>query len=101
MLDVTKNSVTLLWNRPKHDGGSKIIGYYIEALKIPEDKWVRYNIISQNLPKEEYTVTGLEEGRKYQFRILAKTAVNISRPSEMSDPVLISSENGKTIHEKV
>lgn len=94
---MTKNTVTLVWTKPKNDGGSKIIGYYVEALKVPEDTWVRCNTSSQNVPREEYTVTGLEEGAKYQFRVIAKTAVNISRPSEITDPILVSAENGKHI----
>lgn len=94
VLDVTKNRVTLVWSKPKNDGGSKIIGYYVEALKIPGDNWVRCNTSSQNVPREEYTVSGLDEGAQYQFRVIAKTAINISRPSEVSDPILVSAENG-------
>lgn len=95
VLDVTKNSVTLVWTKPKNDGGSKIIGYYVEAMRLPGDTWVRCNTSSQNVPREEYTAPGLEEGVKYQFRVIAKTAVNISRPSEITDPILVSAENGK------
>lgn len=94
VLDVTKNTVSLVWSKPKNDGGSKIIGYYVEALKVPGDKWVRCNTSSQNVPREEYSVSGLEEGAQYQFRVIAKTAINLSRPSEVSDPILVSAENG-------
>uniref|UniRef100_A0A668SHV9 Fibronectin type-III domain-containing protein n=1 Tax=Oreochromis aureus TaxID=47969 RepID=A0A668SHV9_OREAU len=94
VLDVTKNSVTLVWTRPKNDGGSKIIGYYVEALRVPGDTWIRCNTSSQNVPKEEYTVTGLERDLQYQFRVIAKTAVNMSSPSEPTDPVLVCAENG-------
>lgn len=95
VLDVTKNSVTLVWTRPKNDGGSKIIGYYVEAMRVPGDSWMRCNTSSQNVPKEEYTVTGLERDLQYQFRVIAKTAVNISKPSEPTDPVLVCAENGE------
>lgn len=93
-LDVTKNSITLMWTKPKSDGGSKIIGYYVEAMRLPGDTWLRCNTSSQNCPREEYKVTGLDENVKYQFRVIAKTAVNLSRPSEISDPILVSAENG-------
>uniref|UniRef100_A0A665T3N5 Fibronectin type-III domain-containing protein n=1 Tax=Echeneis naucrates TaxID=173247 RepID=A0A665T3N5_ECHNA len=95
ILDVTKNSVTLVWTRPKNDGGSKIIGYYVEALQLPGDTWIRCNTSSQNVPREEYTVTSLERDLQYQFRVIAKTAVNISKPSEPTDPVLVCAENGE------
>lgn len=91
---MTKNKVTLVWSKPKNDGGSKIIGYYVEALKLPGDNWMRCNTSSQNVPREEYTVSGLDEGAQYQFRVITKTAINISRPSEVSDPILVSAENG-------
>lgn len=54
------------------------------------------NASSQNVPKEEYTVTGLEEGAQYRFRIIAKTAINISDPSEESDEVTVIAEHGNS-----
>ncbi|KAK5920273.1 hypothetical protein CgunFtcFv8_024100 [Champsocephalus gunnari] len=95
VLDVTKNSVVLVWTRPKNDGGSKIIGYYVEMLRLPGDMWLRCNTSSQNCPREEYTVTGLERDLQYQFRVIAKTTVNVSKTSEPSDPVLVCAENGE------
>lgn len=95
VLDVTRNSVTLVWTRPKNDGGSKIIGYYVEAMHVPGDTWIRCNTSSQNVPREEYTVTGLERDLQYQFRVIAKTAVNMSKPSEPTDPILVCAENGE------
>lgn len=97
VIDVSKSTVSLIWARPKHDGGSKIIGYFVEACKLPGDKWVRCNTTPHQIPQEEYTATGLEENAQYQFRAIAKTAVNISQPSEPSDPVTIQAENGKIL----
>lgn len=56
---------------------------------------MRCNTSSQNVPREEYSVSGLDEGAQYQFRVIAKTAINISRPSDVSDPILVSAENGE------
>lgn len=88
--------MSLVWTRPKHDGGSKIVGYIVEACKLPGEKWVKCNTAASQVPTEEFTVTDLEENEKYQFRVTAKTAINISRPSEPSDPVVIQAENGIT-----
>lgn len=63
-------------------------------MKLPGEKWVRVNASSQNVPKEEYIVTGLEEGAQYKFRIIAKTAINISDPSEESDAITVIAEHG-------
>ncbi len=97
-MDVTKNSVSLVWSRPKHDGGSKLIGYYMEYTKLPEEKWIRCNANCMNIQTESYVVTGLEEGQQYQFRVIAKTAINISLPSELSDPIPVIAENGTASH---
>lgn len=90
-----KHAVSLVWNRPKHDGGSKLIGYYVEFSKIPGDKWERANSNAQNVATEEYTVNGLDEGAQYKFRIIAKTAINVSHPSEESDVITVIAEHGK------
>lgn len=97
VIDVSKSTVSLVWARPKHDGGSKIIGYFVEACKLPGDKWIRCNTSPHQIPQEEFTVTDLEEKAQYQFRAIAKTAVNISQPSEPSDPVTIMAESGKIL----
>lgn len=99
-MDVTKNSVSLVWSRPKHDGGSKLIGYYMEYTKLPEEKWTRCNANCMNIQTESYVVTGLQEGAQYQFRVIAKTAINISLPSELSDPIPVIAENGTAKHRK-
>ena len=38
MIDVTKTSVTLGWEKPEHDGGSRLTAYAIEACKFGTDK---------------------------------------------------------------
>lgn len=93
-MDVTKNSVSLVWSRPKHDGGSKLIGYYMEHTKLPGEKWTRCNANCMDIQTENYVVHGLEEGQQYQFRVIAKTAVNTSVASELSDPIAVIAENG-------
>lgn len=93
-MDVTKSSVSLVWSRPKHDGGSKLIGYYMEYTKLPGEKWTRCNANCMDIQTENYVVQGLEEGQQYQFRVIAKTAVNTSAASELSDPIAVIAENG-------
>lgn len=57
---------------------------------------MRINASAQNVPKEEYIVTGLEEGAQYKFRIIAKTVINISEPSEESDAIAVIAEHGNS-----
>uniref|UniRef100_A0A3Q2DID6 Titin n=1 Tax=Cyprinodon variegatus TaxID=28743 RepID=A0A3Q2DID6_CYPVA len=80
LLDVTKNSVSLVWTRPKNDGGSKIIGYYVEAMR--EMKWNKVN--RKPLTERTLEVTGLTEGVEYDFRVTAVNIAGLGKPSEPS-----------------
>lgn len=62
--------------------------------KLPGEKWTRCNTNCMDIQTESYVVTGLEEGQQYQFRVIAKTAVNVSMASELSDPITVIAENG-------
>lgn len=59
---------------------------------------MRINASSQSVPKEDYIVTGLEEGAQYKFRIIAKTAINVSEPSEESDAITVIAEHGNSYY---
>lgn len=38
----------------------------------------------------ELTISGLEPGWRYQFRVSAENAVGISDPSELSEPITVT-----------
>ena len=42
-IEQTSNSVTLEWNAPSQDGGSKINGYNIEINEFGSDEWFPEN----------------------------------------------------------
>lgn len=80
--------VTIQWDRPKSDGGSPIIGYLVEHRRTGSPHWVRatptllqYNIL---------TLTGLEPGWRYQFRVFAENIVGRSEPSELSEALTVT-----------
>ena len=78
--DITRDSVTLLWGPPKHDGGSSIIGYNVEKRSGSDGRWFKCNYT--NIQDCEFTVTALSCGEKYQFRIIARNASGtVSKPS--------------------
>lgn len=41
--DIAKDSVTLTWLEPDEDGGSPIIGYWVERYEPDHDRWIRCN----------------------------------------------------------
>jgi len=40
-VETTEDSITITWTKPRHDGGSPILGYSIEKRLLNEDKWVK------------------------------------------------------------
>ena len=92
-IDVTRETITLKWNPPVRDGGSKIVAYSIEKRQGSE-RWVRCNFT--DVCECQYTVTGLSPGDRYEFRIIARNAVGtISPPSQSSGIIMTRDENGK------
>ncbi|KAI4789000.1 hypothetical protein KUCAC02_035502 [Chaenocephalus aceratus] len=71
--EITKNSITLQWEIPIIDGGSKIHRYVIEK---------------RAATKKAYT--DLEEGAYYYFRISAENDLGIGEPAESPEPIRVS-----------
>ncbi|UYV65935.1 unc-22 [Cordylochernes scorpioides] len=82
IVDWDSSTASLTWDRPVHDGGSKIQGYQIEY-RDPMDG--TYRVANDFLVKDlEFTVSGLQEEHEYEFRIRAKNAAGFSNPSTPS-----------------
>lgn len=75
---VTKNSVSLLWTKPKHDGGSRITGYVLEAQKRGTDQWAHVTTVKTM----DFTVKNLNESEEYIFRVMAVNHSGRSAPRE-------------------
>uniref|UniRef100_A0A670IM93 Myomesin 3 n=1 Tax=Podarcis muralis TaxID=64176 RepID=A0A670IM93_PODMU len=90
--DVNRNSLILSWITPSDNGGSPVIGYYIERSVLRStDEWVLCN---DKLVKAcRSPVLGLTEGKTYQFRVKAVNRAGISNPSKASDPVTMIDPN--------
>uniref|UniRef100_A0A670INN7 Myomesin 3 n=1 Tax=Podarcis muralis TaxID=64176 RepID=A0A670INN7_PODMU len=89
--DVNRNSLILSWITPSDNGGSPVIGYYIERCEAGTDEWVLCN---DKLVKAcRSPVLGLTEGKTYQFRVKAVNRAGISNPSKASDPVTMIDPN--------
>uniref|UniRef100_A0A3B4TH25 Titin n=1 Tax=Seriola dumerili TaxID=41447 RepID=A0A3B4TH25_SERDU len=86
LTDVTKATVSLAWEKPEHDGGSRIGGYLIEMLPKGTDKWG----VAANTKTCEGTVKGLTAGTEYLFRIIAHNEKGKSEPKALAAPVIAS-----------
>ncbi|XP_076374334.1 uncharacterized protein LOC143258755 [Megalopta genalis] len=80
--------VAIRWERSPSNGGSAIVGYLVEHRRLGSQHWVRSAPGLCTFP--ELTLSGLEPGWRYQFRIRAQNAVGLSRPSEISDPLTVT-----------
>uniref|UniRef100_A0A8C6X0J1 Titin n=2 Tax=Elapinae TaxID=42168 RepID=A0A8C6X0J1_NAJNA len=75
--DVTKD-VSLVWLKPEHDGGSRIVGYLVEALEKGQQKWVKCAVVKTT----HHIVQGLKENMDYFFRVFAENEAGLSDPRD-------------------
>uniref|UniRef100_A0A3B1IHI7 Titin n=1 Tax=Astyanax mexicanus TaxID=7994 RepID=A0A3B1IHI7_ASTMX len=83
LVDVTKSTASLSWEKPDHDGGSRILGYYIEMQPKGSEDWV----IAATTKTCEGTVTGLAKSQEYLFRVSAFNEKGRSDPRPLAAPV--------------
>ncbi|KPU74929.1 uncharacterized protein Dana_GF19006, isoform G [Drosophila ananassae] len=82
VIDWDSGNVTLIWTRPTSDGGSRIQGYQIEYRDIVNDSsWNTYDFLIKDT---KYQLYNLANGTEYEFRIKAKNAAGLSKPSPPS-----------------
>lgn len=80
ILDVQRDSITVQWNPPKHDGGSPLTAYVLEKRDAKRTMWSKVDRIG---PKDtKYTFDGLTEGCEYYFRVAAENKIGLSEPLE-------------------
>ncbi|XP_023447691.2 myosin-binding protein C, slow-type isoform X5 [Dasypus novemcinctus] len=82
--DVGDDWCIMNWDPPVYDGGSPILGYFIERKKKQSSRWMRLNF---DLCKETtFEPKKMIEGVAYEVRIFAVNAIGISKPSMPSKP---------------
>uniref|UniRef100_A0AAY4B930 Titin n=1 Tax=Denticeps clupeoides TaxID=299321 RepID=A0AAY4B930_9TELE len=82
--DVTKNSASLAWTKPKHDGGSRITGYVIEAQKKGTDQWSHVTTVKTF----DFTIKNLNENEEYIFRVMAANLSGRSSPRQSKSTII-------------
>ncbi|XP_021713428.1 twitchin isoform X4 [Aedes aegypti] len=73
--------VTVTWERPLMDGGSRIQGYRFEYRDVTDSTWIVCNFLIKD---NSYQVYNLVPGREYEFRVRAQNAAGVSKPSASS-----------------
>ncbi|CAF0817484.1 unnamed protein product, partial [Didymodactylos carnosus] len=83
----TENAITLKWDRPKNDGGSKVTQYQVEIRKPDSDIWVP--VTDFPVKGTELTVDNLQPNKLYEFRVKAKNAAGWSQPTILDQSVTL------------
>ncbi|XP_053111277.1 myosin-binding protein C, slow-type isoform X10 [Hemicordylus capensis] len=84
VIEVGEDWCIMTWEPPANDGGSPILGYYIERKKKQSSRWMRLNF---DLIKETtFEPKKMIEGVAYEVRVFAVNAIGTSKPSMPSKP---------------
>uniref|UniRef100_A0A8C2YH33 Myosin-binding protein C, slow-type n=1 Tax=Coturnix japonica TaxID=93934 RepID=A0A8C2YH33_COTJA len=77
--EVGEDWCVMTWEPPANDGGSPILGYFIERKKKQSSRWMRLNF---ELCKETtFEPKKMIEGVAYEVRVFAVNAIGTSKPS--------------------
>lgn len=84
--NVTAKSCDVKWDKPEDDGGKPIKGYIIEKLDPNTGKWVPCGKADKDA--RDFTVTGLQKGKSYKFRVKAFNDEGESEPLVSTDTIV-------------
>lgn len=93
VVDITKSTVTLHWERPIYDGGSRLTGFVIEACKVGSDRWSIVATVKASA--FQHTVQSLTENDQYLFRVRATNSRGASEPMDIVTPITIQEIKGR------
>ncbi|NXN13600.1 MYOM3 protein, partial [Indicator maculatus] len=83
LLHCGKAEMTISWKAPKHKGGTRILGYFLDQHDAAEPDW--HEVSSQPIPRRVHTVSNLKEGHLYEFRACAMNMAGVGQLSDPSD----------------
>lgn len=86
VVDVTKGSAKVKWQKPEDDGGKPITAYQVEKLDLATGRWVPIGKVPGD--DLEMDVKGLQEGHEYQFRVKAINEEGESEPLDSTGSIV-------------
>ncbi|CAG5962790.1 unnamed protein product, partial [Menidia menidia] len=89
VVDTANGEVSLAWEEPESDGGSKVVAYVVERRDVKRKTWT---LATDHAESPEYTVTGLQKDSFYLFRVCARNRVG-SGPLVETDKAVQAKNN--------
>uniref|UniRef100_A0A671L3D0 Myomesin 3 n=1 Tax=Sinocyclocheilus anshuiensis TaxID=1608454 RepID=A0A671L3D0_9TELE len=83
LLRCTGAEMLIGWRAPANHGGDPVRGYFLDQREKSQSSWREISI--KPAKERVYEVTGLQEGRFYQFRVFAANIVGLGDASEPSE----------------
>ncbi|XP_035521440.1 immunoglobulin superfamily member 22-like [Morone saxatilis] len=83
--NVTKDTMTVSWTPPAHDGGAPVLGYMLERRKKGSNMWLQVN--KELLTDTKFMVEGLVDDVEYEYRVTSVNRAGAGSPSTISNPV--------------
>lgn len=87
--DITRGALTVMWDAPATDGGSRIHHYIVDKREASRLAWQE---VSTKCSRQMIRVTGLEIGVPYLFRVIAVNHYGQGEPKEMTEPIIATEE---------
>lgn len=90
---MSETSFTLMWQIPEHDGGSKIIDYFVEIKESKKKVWRTCGNTNSNVTS--LYVENLVKNEAYDFRIMAKNKIGTSLPLITEESIVAGRRKSK------
>lgn len=92
VVDTADGEVSLAWEEPESDGGSKIVAYVVERRDVKRKTWT---LATDRADAPEYCVSGLNKDSMYLFRVCARNRVGTGPVVTTEDAVQAKNKFGK------
>lgn len=92
VIDTADGEVSLAWDEPETDGGSKILAYVVERRDVKRKSWT---VATDRADSTEYCVGGLQKDNMYFFRVFARNRVGNGEPVTTDEAVKAKNKFGK------
>ncbi|KAM7414261.1 hypothetical protein PAMA_019198 [Pampus argenteus] len=93
--NVSKDTMTVSWTPPTHDGGAPVLGYNLERRKKGSSMWLQVN--KELLTDSKFVVDGLVEDVEYEFRVTSANRAGAGRAPGLVRNLCVSDSTNSSI----